>query len=104
MRRRVHLSVMEDGRQRVQVIEIIPPGQDAGRGAGASPHAHGVAPRPLSPFLRIAILVSVVAAGLALLALVVAFAATVALIAVPAAIVAGFAAWVGMRWRAWRGR
>jgi hypothetical protein len=59
--------------------------------------------KPLSPFLRGAILVAVIGAGLGLLALLVAFAATVALIAVPAAIVAGIAAWVGMRWRAWRG-
>lgn len=96
---------MEEDRPRVHVIEIIPPrdGGDA-RGSG-QPNASGMAPgqKPLSPFLRSAILVAVIGAGLGLLALLVAFAATVALIAVPAAIVAGIAAWVGMRWRAWRG-
>lgn len=96
---------MKDDRPRVHEIEIIPPqprGEEAAGGHGT--HA-GMTPgqKPLSPFLRGAILVAVIGAGLGLLALLVAFAATVALIAVPAAIVAGIAAWVGMRWRAWRG-
>jgi len=96
---------MKDDRQRVHVIEIIPPRQQGDDVHPGHPHAPGSVPgqKPLSPFLRSAILVAVLGAGLALLALLVAFAATVALIAVPAAIVAGIAAWVGMRWRAWRG-
>jgi hypothetical protein len=105
---RAHLTRMEDDRQRVHVIEIIPPRQQAGGGHPGDAQQPGYGPRmrqkPLSPFLRSAILVAVIGAGLGILALLVAFAATVALIAVPAAIVAGLAAWVGMRWRAWRGR
>ncbi|MCU0983920.1 MAG: hypothetical protein MUC89_03115 [Acetobacteraceae bacterium] len=98
---------MEDDRQRIHVIEIIPPRQQGG--GAQSGHAQqpgytpGMGQKPLSPFLRSAILVAVIGAGLGLLALLVAFAATIALIAVPAAIVAGLAAWIGMRWRAWRG-
>jgi hypothetical protein len=94
----------------VHAVEIILPGQQdgAGRGgeagaAGQSTFMHMQGQKPLSPFLRTAILVAVFGAGLALLALLVAFAATIALIAVPAALVAGLAAWIGMRWRDWRG-
>lgn len=96
---------MEEDRPRVHVIEIIPPRHEGDARGSGQPHASGMAPgqKPLSPFLRSAILVAVIGAGLGLLAVLVAFAATVALIAVPAAIVAGIAAWVGMRWRAWRG-
>jgi hypothetical protein len=92
----------------VHAVEIILPGQQNGAGRGGEAGAAGQSPfmqgqTPLSPFLRTAILVAVFGAGLGLLALLVAFAATIALIAVPAALVAGLAAWVGMRWRAWRG-
>lgn len=99
-----HLIVMQDERHRVHEVEIIPPGAERNRGAGNDGFGQaGPAAKPLPPMLRSAILVAAVAAGLGLLALLVAFAATIALVAIPAALVAGFGAWAGMRWRAWRG-
>lgn len=48
--------------------------------------------------------IAVVAGAIGILALMLAFAATIALIAVPVAIGAGLIAWLGMKWRAARGR
>lgn len=98
---------MAEDRQRPHEIEIILPGEHrggAGHGRGFQDAGFSVPQKPLSPFLRGAILVAALAGGLGLLALLVAFAATVALVAVPAALVAAGAAWIGMRWRAWRAR
>jgi hypothetical protein len=94
---------MQDERRTSHPVEIIPPDRSAHDLGGGQ--TFGAAPaQPLSPFLRTMIMVAAVAAAFGLLALLVVFAATVALIAVPAALVAGGAAWIGMRWRAWRGR
>ncbi len=95
---------MQDDRQQGHVIEIIPPGGTPGQdGSGFRQSGFAPGARPPSPVVRTAILVAALAAGMGLLALLVVFAATVALVAVPAAIVAGVAAWIGLRWRTWRG-
>ncbi|WP_144182713.1 hypothetical protein [Elioraea rosea] len=95
---------MQDDRQQIHVIEIIPPGAKPGEERNAFREATSAQTiRQPSPLLRTTILVAALAAGMGLLALLVVFAATVALVAVPAAIVAGIAAWVGLRWRSWRG-
>ena len=91
---------MQDERETTHRVEIIPPGH-----SGARPgQSHGGTAEPLSPVLRTVMMVAAVSAAFGLLALLVMFAATVALIAVPAALVAGGAAWLGLRVRAWRGR
>lgn len=99
---RAHLAGMQDERQTSHPVEILPPDR-AGRGAGGDGQSFaGTSVQPLSPFLRTLVMIAAIAAGFGLLALLVMFAATVALIAVPAALVAGFGVWLGMRWRAWR--
>jgi len=95
---------MKDERQTIHAVEIIPPGDQAGSSGAGRGQFSAPAAKPLPPLLRTVIMVAAIAAGLGLLALLVMFAATVALVAVPAALVAGGAAWLGMRWRAWRGR
>lgn len=64
--------------------------------------------RPATPagssLMRTVVSIAVVAGAIGLLALMLAFAATIALIAVPVAIGAGLIAWLGMKWRAARGR
>lgn len=57
-----------------------------------------------SSLMRSVISIAVVTGVIGVLALMLAFAATIALIAVPVAIGAGLIAWLGMKWRAARGR
>lgn len=91
---------MQDDRPTTHPVEIIPPERS---GAGPGQSFGGGELKPLPPILRAIIMVAAIAAGFGLLALLVMFAATVALIAIPAALLAGGAAWLGLRWRAWRG-
>jgi hypothetical protein len=95
---------MKDERQTIHLVEIIPPEEQRSSAGGARGQFSAPTAQPLPPLLRTMIMVAAIAAGIGLLALLVMFAATVALVAVPAALVAGGVAWLGMRWRSWRGR
>ncbi len=57
-----------------------------------------------SRLMRTLISIAIVSGAIGLLAMMLAFAATIALIAVPVAVGAGLVAWLGMKWRAARGR
>ncbi len=57
-----------------------------------------------SRLIRTLVSIAIIAGAIGLLAMMLAFAATIALIAVPVAVGAGLIAWLGMKWRAARGR
>lgn len=84
-----------EDRETVWAVEIL--------SAEPSPQPGRTAP-PSSSLMRSVISIALVAGVIGLLALLLAFAATIALIAVPVAVGAGLIAWLGMKWRAARGR
>ncbi len=93
--RRQRQTDQDHDHETVWAVEILP----------AEPNSRsGPATPPGSSLMRSVISIAVVAGVIGLLALMLAFAATVALIAVPVAIGAGLIAWLGMKWRAARGR
>jgi 4-amino-4-deoxy-L-arabinose transferase-like glycosyltransferase len=71
-------------------VEVLPTGQGERRGT----------PPLGSRVLGTVVLIGAIAAGLAVLALLVVFAATVALIAMPVALGAALIVWAGTKWRA----